>query len=62
MAIILLAVWKNFGYDVIILVAGLNAIPESLYEAARLDGAGFWPQFRHITLPHAGADASSSAA
>lgn len=50
-SIILLSIWKNFGYDVIILVAGLNAIPESLYEAARLDGAGFWPQLRHITLP-----------
>lgn len=50
-SIILLSVWKNFGYDVIILVAGLNSIPESLYEAARIDGAGFWAQLRHITLP-----------
>lgn len=50
-AIILLSVWKNFGYDVIILVAGLNNIPESLYEASRIDGAGFWPQLRHVTLP-----------
>ena len=39
-AIILLAVWKNFGYATILFVAGLQAIPESLYEAARLDGAG----------------------
>ena len=38
-AIILLAVWKNFGYATILFVAGLQAIPESLYEAARLDGA-----------------------
>lgn len=50
-AIILLSVWKNFGYDVIILVAGLNNIPESLYEASRIDGAGFWSQLRHVTLP-----------
>ena len=39
-AIILLAVWKNFGYAMIIFVAGLQSIPESLYEAARIDGAG----------------------
>ena len=50
-AIILLAVWKNFGYATILLVAGLQAIPESLYEAARLEGAGWWQLFRRITLP-----------
>jgi multiple sugar transport system permease protein len=50
-AIILLAVWKNFGYATILLVAGLQAIPESLYEAARIDGANAWQQLRKITLP-----------
>ncbi len=50
-AIILLAVWKNFGYATILLVAGLQSIPESLYEAARLEGAGAWQLFRKITLP-----------
>jgi multiple sugar transport system permease protein len=50
-AIILLAVWKNFGFNMIIFVAGLQAIPERLYEAARLDGASAWQQFRHVTLP-----------
>jgi multiple sugar transport system permease protein len=50
-AIILLAVWKNFGYATLLLVAGLQSIPESLYEAARMDGAGAWPLFRRITLP-----------
>jgi multiple sugar transport system permease protein len=50
-SIILLSVWKNFGYDVIILVAGLNNIPASLHEAAHIDGAGFWQQLRHVTLP-----------
>jgi multiple sugar transport system permease protein len=50
-AIILFAVWKNFGYNMIILLAGLQAIPAELYEAARIDGASAWQQFRHITLP-----------
>ncbi|GLQ93315.1 carbohydrate ABC transporter permease [Dyella acidisoli] len=50
-AIILFAVWKNFGYNMIILLAGLQAIPAELYEAARIDGASTWRQFRHITLP-----------
>ena len=51
LAIILLAVWKGFGYTMIIFIAGLQQIPEELYEAARLDGAGWWRQFRHVTLP-----------
>ncbi|AIF46204.1 carbohydrate ABC transporter permease [Dyella japonica] len=50
-AIILFAVWKNFGYNMIILLAGLQAIPGDLYEAARIDGASVVQQFRHITLP-----------
>jgi len=50
-AIVLLAVWKNFGYNMIVFIAGLQAVPESLYEAARLDGAGAWKRFRHITMP-----------
>jgi multiple sugar transport system permease protein len=50
-AIILFAVWKNFGYNMIIMLAGLQAIPSELYEAARMDGASAWRQFRHITLP-----------
>ncbi len=49
--IILFAVWKNFGYNMIIFIAGLQAIPEDLYEAARIDGAGAWAQLRHLTLP-----------
>jgi multiple sugar transport system permease protein len=53
-AIILFAVWKNFGYNMIIFIAGLQNIPEELYEAARIDGAGEWRQFRHITLPMLG--------
>jgi multiple sugar transport system permease protein len=50
-SIILFAVWKNFGYNMIIFLAGLQAIPEDLYEAARIDGASQTRQFRYITLP-----------
>jgi multiple sugar transport system permease protein len=50
-AIILFAVWKNFGYNMIIFVAGLQTIPEDLYEAARIDGASAWGRFWHVTLP-----------
>jgi multiple sugar transport system permease protein len=50
-AIILFAVWKNFGYNMIILLAGLQGVPQELYEAARIDGASAWRAFRHITLP-----------
>ncbi len=50
-AIVILAVWKNFGYNMIVFIAGLQSIPESLYEAARIDGAGGWRRFRHITVP-----------
>jgi multiple sugar transport system permease protein len=53
-AIILYAVWKNFGYNMIILLAGLQAIPGELYEAARIDGASAWRRFRHITWPMLG--------
>jgi len=50
-AIILMAVWKNFGFNMVIFVAGLQSIPERLYEAARVDGAGSSAQFRWVTLP-----------
>jgi multiple sugar transport system permease protein len=50
-AIILFAVWKNFGYNMIILLAGLQNIPRELYEAARIDGASSLSRFRFVTLP-----------
>ncbi len=50
-ALVLMSVWKNFGYHMIILLAGLQAIPKDLYEAASLEGASTWQQFRHVTLP-----------
>ncbi|MBB3223283.1 carbohydrate ABC transporter permease [Pseudoduganella umbonata] len=53
-AIILFAVWKNFGYNMIILLAGLQSIPSDLYEAADLDGAGTWSKFRWVTWPMLG--------
>ena len=53
-AIVVLAVWKNFGANMIIFIAALQAIPDELYEAARLDGARRWEQLRWITLPMLG--------
>jgi multiple sugar transport system permease protein len=50
-AIIVFAIWKNFGYNMIILLAGLQSIPQELYEAARIDGASAWRQFVYVTLP-----------
>jgi multiple sugar transport system permease protein len=49
--IIVLAVWRNFGNAMIIFLAGLQGIPNDLYEAARIDGANRWQEFRSITLP-----------
>ncbi len=50
-AIILLAVWKQFGYNMLILIAGLQAIPQDLYDAAEIDGAGPVRRFFSVTLP-----------
>jgi multiple sugar transport system permease protein len=50
-AIVVFAVWKNFGYNMIIFLAGLQSIPADLYEAAELDGARRFAMLRHITLP-----------
>ncbi len=50
-SIILASAWKDLGYVMVILLAGLQAIPEDYYEAAAVDGAGAWARFRHITLP-----------
>jgi multiple sugar transport system permease protein len=53
-AIVLLAVWRSFGYNMLIFLAGLQSIPEELYEAAEVDGAHFWWKLRHVTLPGLG--------
>lgn len=50
-AIIVMSIWQGVGYQMIILLAGLQAIPHMLYEAAAIDRAGRWRQFWHITLP-----------
>jgi multiple sugar transport system permease protein len=53
-AIILMAVWKNFGYNMLIFIAGLQSIPDELYDAAKVDGAGPARQFWNVTLPMLG--------
>ncbi|MDG4825940.1 sugar ABC transporter permease [Asanoa sp. WMMD1127] len=50
-SLILMAAWRNFGFLMVIFLAGLQAIPGDLYEAATLDGASRWQQFRNVTLP-----------
>ena len=50
-SIIFYNIWVYVGYDTVILLAGLSAIPKQYYEAAEMDGAGEWQVFRHITLP-----------
>ena len=50
-SIMLLSMWQGVGFQMVIMLAGLQSIPAALYEAARLDGAGRWQQFIHITLP-----------
>jgi multiple sugar transport system permease protein len=50
--LVLVGVWSVLGYNLIIFVAGLRAIPQELYQAARLDGASRWQQLLHITLPN----------
>ncbi|GAA1187943.1 multiple sugar transport system permease protein/raffinose/stachyose/melibiose transport system permease protein [Kitasatospora gansuensis] len=50
-AIIVLSVWQAVGFHMLIWLSGLQTIPEELYEAARIDGAGTWRQFRDVTWP-----------
>jgi len=50
-AIVIMMVWKEIGFSLIVLMAGLKGIPDTFHEAARIDGASSWQQFRSITLP-----------
>jgi ABC-type sugar transport system permease subunit len=50
-SIIIISVWAGVGYNMMIFLAGLQNIPQSLYEAATIDGAGGWARFRNVTLP-----------
>lgn len=50
--IILVFIWKNLGYNIVLILAGLAGIPKDFYEAAVVDGASKWQTFKHITLPY----------
>ena len=50
-ALVLMTIWKETAFFLILFLAGLGAIPTALYEAARIDGAGAWQRFRHLTWP-----------
>lgn len=50
-SLVAVSLWKHSGFQTILFLAGMQSIPNDLYEAARLDGAGFWQQLRHITIP-----------
>ena len=50
-AVVLMTVWSSVGFSMVVYLAGLQSIPEELYEASRVDGAGWWARLRHITLP-----------
>ena len=49
--VILLTLWKNVGFTMVIYLAALQGVPQALYEAAKVDGAGVWQRVRHITIP-----------
>jgi multiple sugar transport system permease protein len=50
--VVIVNIWKEFSFVMIMMIAGLQTVPEQLLRAARVDGAGVWQQFRHVTLPH----------
>lgn len=50
-SLVLMCTWANFGSTAVLYMASLSAIPEDLYEAAEIDGAGIWSRIRHITIP-----------
>lgn len=50
-AIIILTIWKDFGFAVVIFLGGMYSLPKDCYEAAEIDGAGAWQRFRSLTLP-----------
>lgn len=49
--VIIMIVWKNYGYMMIMFLSGLSTIPDDLYEAAKIDGASWWSRFIKITIP-----------
>jgi multiple sugar transport system permease protein len=50
-AVAVTSIWQGFGFETVVFLAALQAIPRDLYDAARVDGASAWQQFRHVTLP-----------
>lgn len=50
-AVLVMTIWKDFGYAVVLFLSGLYSLPKDCFEAAKIDGAGAWKVFRHITLP-----------
>lgn len=50
-SIMIMSIWAGVGYNMILFLAGLQTIPHVMYEAAEIDGAGFWKKFFHVTLP-----------
>ncbi len=50
-AIAILGIWKGIGWTMVVFLAGLQSVPQELYEAAAMDGAGAWARFRYVTLP-----------
>lgn len=50
-AVVLLTLWKNTGFTMVVYLAALQGVPRELYDAAHVDGAGAWQRFRHVTVP-----------
>ena len=50
-AVVVTSIWQGFGFETVVFLAALQSIPREYYDAARVDGAGGWAQFRHVTLP-----------
>jgi multiple sugar transport system permease protein len=50
-AVVVTSIWQGFGFETVVFLAALQAIPRETYDAAKVDGAGIWAQFRHVTLP-----------
>jgi ABC-type sugar transport system permease subunit len=50
-AVIIVGTWREMGYYMLLFLAGLQSVPPELYEAAKIDGAGAWQRFWHVTMP-----------
>lgn len=51
LCVMVFSVWHMLGFNIVVFLAGLSAIPKEIYEAAEVDGAGWWQRTRHVTLP-----------